>query len=104
MSSGRQVLYFCSDIFNMVGFRLCTFHLIFARWLPQIQIPLTSVMNKEKKKKELKRAFLYSGEKRFPRLFPRSSITSYWPQLGHLIILREKVGKISGQEGVTRKA
>ena len=50
MSSGRQVLYFCSDIFNMVGFHLCTFHLIFARWLPQIQIPLTSVMNKKKTK------------------------------------------------------
>ena len=105
MSSGRQVLYFCSDIFNMVGFHLCPFHLIFARWLPQIQIPLTIVMNKEKKKKKgVKKSFpLFRGEK-VSKTSPRSSITSYWPQLGHLIIPREKAGNISGQEGVTRKA
>lgn len=78
MSSGRQVLYFCSDIFNMVGFRLCTFHLIFARWLPQIQIPLTSVMNKEKKKKGVKKSFpLFRGEK----------ISKTFPQIFHYILL-----------------
>lgn len=79
MSFGRQVLCFCSDIFNMVGFHLCTFHLIFLRWLPQIQIPLTSVsvMNK-KKKKDVKKSFpLFKGEK----------ISKTCPQIFHYILL-----------------
>ena len=76
MSSGGQVLYFCFDIFNMVGFHLCTFHLVFARCLPQIQSPSTSVMNKEKKKRV---------KKSFPLI--REEKISNFPQIFHYILL-----------------
>lgn len=80
ISSGRQVLwpFFCSDIFNTVVFHLCTFHLIFARSLPQIHIPLASVLNKRKRKK-LKKLYLNQGGK----IFPRAS------QISHYILLAQ---------------
>ena len=80
---GRFFPLFWPDIFNMAVFHLCTFHLIFARLLPQIQIPLSSVLNKRpKKKKELS---LNLGRKEFPRvsqIFPSYLIGSncaMWP-------------------------
>ena len=82
MSSGGQVLYLCSDIFNMVGFHLCTFHLVFARCLPQIQSPSTSVMNKKKKKKKrVKKSFLLIREEKnlqFPPDLPLHLIGPSW--------------------------
>lgn len=82
----------------MVVFHLCTFHLIVARLLPQIQRPLTSVLNKGGKKEGAKRSFpLIREEKNVPRV---SQIFHYTvlAKLSHMIISRGKVGKISGQE------
>lgn len=69
---GRFFPFFWSDIFNMVVFHLCTFYLIFARLLPQIQIPLTSVLNKKKKQKRgAERSFsFHQGRKKFPNSLP----------------------------------
>lgn len=84
----------------MVVFHLCTFHLIVARLLPQIQTPLTSVLNKEGAggMEGAKRSFpLIREEKNVPRV---SQIFHYTvlAKLSHMIISRGKVGKIPGQE------
>lgn len=86
----------------MVVFHLCTFHLIVARLLPQIQAPLTSVLNKGGREwgemEGAKRSFpLIREEKNVPRV---SQIFHYTvlAKLSHMIISRGKVGKISGQE------
>lgn len=64
---GRFFPFFCSDIFNVVGFHLCTSHLISAKLLPQIPIPLTSVMNR-KKGRSWKELSFNQGGKNFPRV------------------------------------
>lgn len=63
---GRFFPFFSCDTFNVVGFHLFIFYLMFARPLPQIQMPLTSVMNE--KTKGVEKSFpLIRQEKNFLR-------------------------------------
>lgn len=65
----------------------------------QIQMPLTSILKKGVAREEgTERSFPLIRKEKKSQEIPRFFITSYQPKLGHMTIVRGKVGKISGQE------